>query len=153
VCVTGRGAAWLARLSGGQEVPGSNPGAPIAERPANAGLSAKRSWFPEAPRGQEIADALMQLPHVTEFDAIAAEEIGSIVARLEAIDRDLDQRGHFGRGGARVLLEHKARLSRELRTWLREFGGTPKVKADFARALSESGGLAGEIARRREQGR
>ncbi len=25
---TGRGAAWLARLSGGQEVPGSNPGAP-----------------------------------------------------------------------------------------------------------------------------
>src|SRR6266516_1908288 len=25
---TGRSAAWLARLSGGQEVPGSNPGAP-----------------------------------------------------------------------------------------------------------------------------
>src|SRR6185295_4371394 len=31
---TGRGAAWLARLSGGQEVPGSNPGAPTAEQAA-----------------------------------------------------------------------------------------------------------------------
>jgi hypothetical protein len=102
-----------------------------------------------APRGAEIAKALMELPHVTGIDIVAAEEIGSIVARLEPIDGDLDERGHFGRGGARVLLEHKARLSRELRTWLREFGGTPKAKADFARSLSEGGGLAGEIARRR----
>src|SRR6266550_6423636 len=35
---TGRGAAWLARLSGGQEVPGSNPGAPTREKPRSGGL-------------------------------------------------------------------------------------------------------------------
>src|SRR3954468_10883441 len=35
---TGRGAAWLARLSGGQEVPSSNLGAPTRERPCNPGL-------------------------------------------------------------------------------------------------------------------
>ena len=35
---TGCGAAWLARLSGGQEVPGSNPGTPI-RNPANRGVS------------------------------------------------------------------------------------------------------------------
>jgi hypothetical protein len=40
---------------------------------------------------------------------------GSIVARLEAIDADLDERGHFGRNGARSLREHEARLERELR--------------------------------------
>ena len=31
---TGCGAAWLARLTGGQEVPGSNPGSPTAQRQA-----------------------------------------------------------------------------------------------------------------------
>jgi hypothetical protein len=36
---TGRGAAWLARLTGGQEVPSSNLGAPIGETPATAGVS------------------------------------------------------------------------------------------------------------------
>jgi hypothetical protein len=40
---------------------------------------------------------------------------GERISRLEAIDKDLDQRGHFGRGGARSLLEHKARLGKELR--------------------------------------
>src|SRR5262245_50071231 len=35
---TGRGAAWLACQSGGLEVPGSNPGAPIKEAPGNSGF-------------------------------------------------------------------------------------------------------------------
>jgi hypothetical protein len=30
-----------------------------------------------------------------------------VVVGLEAIDRDLDERGHFGRGRARSLLEHE----------------------------------------------
>ena len=70
------------------------------------------------------------------LDALAADEIGSIVARVEAIDLDLDQRGQLGRNGARSLLEHPVRLSRELRSWLKEFGGTPKARADFARAIA-----------------
>ena len=97
-----------------------------------------------APRAEEIRDALMTLPHAQPLDILAAEEIGSIIAALEAVDRDLRERGP---GRTKSLLEHKARLGRELRAWLREFGGTARSRAEFARELAE-GGLAGEIRRR-----
>ena len=103
-----------------------------------------------APRAEEIADGLMGLPHVRPLDALAADEIGSLVARLEAIDRDLDQRGHVGRNGGGSLLEHRVRLSRELRAWLKEFGGTPKARADFANRLASSESLANAIDRLRD---
>lgn len=99
-----------------------------------------------APRAEEITAALMELPHAAPVDIIAAEEIGSILAHLEAIDKDLEQRGRRDR---KALLGHKARLTRELRTWLREFGGTPLARASWAKELAQ-GGLAAEIARRRE---
>jgi hypothetical protein len=101
-----------------------------------------------AERAEEIAEALMELPHVQALDVLAAEEIGSTVAALEAIDRELEKRGPRGKAS---LLEHKARLGRELRTWLREFGATPKARADFAAALAGDN-LAAEIARRRVNG-
>ena len=82
--------------------------------------------------------------HAQPLDVLAAEEIGSIIAALEAVDRDLRERGP---GRTKSLLEHKARLGRELRAWLREFGGTARSRAEFARELAE-GGLAGEIRRR-----
>jgi hypothetical protein len=63
-----------------------------------------------APRAREVADQLMSLPHVRPLDALAADEIGSIVARLESIDLDLDERGQLGRSGAKSLLEHRVRL-------------------------------------------
>src|SRR5205814_8901326 len=46
---TGRGAAWLARLAGAQEVPGSNPGAPtyflrrLYSRSIKSGIASRRS--------------------------------------------------------------------------------------------------------------
>ena len=83
---------------------------------------------------------------------LAADEIGSIVARIEAIDLDLDDRGQVGRNGAKSLLEHRVRLSRELRSWLREFGGTPKARADFANRLASSESMAEAITRLRESG-
>lgn len=101
-----------------------------------------------APRAAEVAAQLMELPHAIAIDEVAAAEIGMIVARIEAVDRDLDERGHFGRNGARSLLDHRARLTRELRSWMREFGGTPLSRATWAKTLAD-GGLAGEIARRR----
>lgn len=103
-----------------------------------------------APRAREVADQLMCLPHVRPLDALAADEIGSIVARIEAIDLDLDDRGQVGRNGAKSLLEHRVRLSRELRSWLREFGGTPKARADFANRLASSESMAEAITRLRE---
>ena len=92
----------------------------------------------------------MSLPHVRPLDALAADEIGSIVARLESIDLDLDERGPAGRNGAKSLLEHRVRLSRELRAWLREFGGTPKARADFANRLATSESMAEALTRLRK---
>jgi hypothetical protein len=84
-----------------------------------------RSGRALAPRAEEIADALLTLPHVHPLDTLAAEEIGSLLATLEAIDGALaDGRVENKRGQARHLLDMKARLSRQLREWLREFGAT-----------------------------
>jgi hypothetical protein len=122
----------------------------IAAHPANRnavkhGLYSGRVL---ADRAREIRSALMTLEHVQPLDVLAAEEIGSIIAALEAIDRDLMTRPN-GISKAR-LLEHKARLSRQLRDWLREFGGTPRARADWAARLSRPT-VGEEIARRLAQ--
>jgi hypothetical protein len=100
-----------------------------------------------APRAEEIAKDLMAAPHVVGLDSIAAEEIGALLAHIEAIDRDMDARGRAGR---KALLDMRARLSRQLRDWLKEFGATPRSRAEWARTMAE-GGLAAEIARRRQR--
>jgi hypothetical protein len=89
----------------------------------------------------------MCLRHVRPLDALAADEIGSIVAGLEAIDRDLDERGQLGRSGAKSLLEHRVGLGRELRSWLKEFGAKPKARADFANRLASSKSMAQAMSR------
>ncbi len=88
----------------------------------------------------------MALPHVVAIDEVAAAEIGTLVARIEAVDRDLDERGHFGRNGARSLLDHRARLTRELRAWLQQLGATPRARFEWARLLARPT-LADEIQR------
>jgi hypothetical protein len=98
-----------------------------------------------APRAAEIADALMEAPHVVELDRIAAEEIGQLVALVEAIDLDIAERGLRSR---RSLLELRLRASGRLEKWLTQFGGTPQSRATWAATLAQ-GGLAAEIARRR----
>ena len=112
----------------------------VAAHPDNANAARhglySRSGRVLAARAEEIAAALTTLPHVQTLDVLAAEEIGSVLAALEAIDADLAERGTTKRGVARKgLLEHKARLSRELRAWVRAFGATPKARYEFAAAL------------------
>jgi hypothetical protein len=98
-----------------------------------------------AERAQEIRSALMTMEHVKPLDVLAVEECASLVSALEAIDAELRARPH---GISRVrLLEHKARLGRELRAWLKELGGTPKARAEWAAALGRPT-LAEEIRRR-----
>jgi len=47
-------------------------------------------------------------------------EAARCIAILEAIDRDLDQRGLVDREGQpRYLLNHRSRTSRQLEHWLR----------------------------------
>ena len=104
-----------------------------------------------APRAEEIADALMELAHTVPVDRLAAEEIGALLARIEALDAELDRRGPGGRGAA-TLLDLRLRASGRLERWLREFGATPATRADWAARLAH-GGLAEEIKRRAEQAR
>jgi len=133
--------------------PDGTPDTLVAAHPANT--SAVKSGIYSrtgrvlAQRAEEIATALMGAPHTVPLDVLAAEEIGSLIAQLEAIDGDLEQGGRRDR---KTLLEHKARLTRELRTWLREFGGTPRSRAEWAKDLAQ-GGLAADIARRRAEAR
>jgi hypothetical protein len=90
----------------------------------------------------------MALGHVQPQDDYAAREIGSLIAALEAVDREMETRGITKAGVARMkLLEHKARLSRELRAWLREMGATPKSRFDFAARLSQ-GSVVDQLRRR-----
>ena len=129
--------------------PSGNPQTLAAAPPGNV-RAAKHGVYSGrilAERAGEIRDALMTLPHAQPLDVLAAEEIGSVVAALEAIDRDLAERGTRA---PKTLLEHKARLGRELRAWLREFGGLPRSRHEWARALAGEG-LAAEIARRRAE--
>jgi hypothetical protein len=96
-----------------------------------------------APRAREVADALLEAPHVVGLDRIAAEEIGAVVAMLEAIDEDLLTRGLTKRdGSARSLLELRIRLSGRLGRWLREFGATPASRLHWVEQLSRGETLA-----------
>jgi hypothetical protein len=87
---------------------------------------------------------------VTDADQLAAQEVGALVSILERIDAALgDGRVESRKGDARALLDLRRRHSAELGSWLDRFGATPRGRADWARQLAE-GGLAAEIARRRE---
>ena len=99
-----------------------------------------------APRAAEVAEALMMLPHAHPLDRLAAEEIGSIVAALESIDRQIRKRG-VPPVARSQLMELKKGLGRELRAWLQEFGGTPRARAEWAAQLGK--GSLGEQIRRR----
>lgn len=87
----------------------------------------------------------MTMPHAHPLDRLAAEEIGSIVAALEAIDKEIEKR--VPREARSHLMELKKGLGRELRAWLQEFGGTPRARAEWAAQLGK--GSLGEQIRRR----
>jgi len=90
------------------------------------------------PRAREIADSLMAAAHTSPLDQLAAEEIGSLVALIEAADRDLAERGLTRKGEARSLLELRIRLSGRLERWLKEFGGTPASRLAWVDSLSRA---------------
>lgn len=85
-----------------------------------------------APRAREIADQILELKHTVALDRIGAEEIGSLVALLEAIDQDLQERGLIDRrGNVRSMVDLRNRVSGRLQRWLREFGATPASRLEW----------------------
>ncbi len=70
-------------------------------------------------RAAEIAAELTQSFAFSAPELLAAHETARCIAILEAIDRDLDERGLVNRAGEpRYLLNHRARVSRQLEQWL-----------------------------------
>lgn len=105
-------------------------------------------------RAREVSDAVMAAPHTVPLDQFGADEIGSVIAALEAIDHDLAERGLTGRrGDARTMLEMKNRLSGRLERWLREFGATPASRFDLAQRVAQNESLRAALLREVAEGR
>jgi hypothetical protein len=102
------------------------------------------------PRAREIAEALMEAPHVDPLDRLAAEEIGALVVQLDRIDAALADGRVERNGTARSLIVVRDKLSGRLESWLRQFGLTPASRAEWARQLAEGESLAQTIRRKRE---
>jgi hypothetical protein len=86
------------------------------------------------------------------LDRIGAEELGSIVALLEAMDRELADTGLKGRRGTdrTGLLKLRVQTSRRLGEWLAAFGMTPRSRAELLNDVM-SGTVAADLARRRRE--
>jgi hypothetical protein len=70
-------------------------------------------------RAAEIESELSQSFEFSATQRLALHEVARCIAILEAIDRDLDERGVVDRGGKpRYLLNHRSRISRQLDQWL-----------------------------------
>jgi hypothetical protein len=98
-----------------------NPGTLVAAHPGNTNAvkhGAYSSRLIES-RAAEIVAHLTQSFDFTVAQRIAVEQVGSCIAILEAVDRELDERGLVDkRGQARSLLNHRSSISRQLGQWL-----------------------------------
>jgi hypothetical protein len=94
-----------------------NPRTLVASHPGNTnalkyGVHSSQSI---EPRAAEIVSHLTESFEFSVPQRIAVEQVGRFIAILEAIDRDLDDRGLVDkRGEARSLLNHRSRISRQL---------------------------------------
>jgi hypothetical protein len=112
-----------------------NPESLVASHPGNLNAAKQGVHSPRLiqVRAAEIAGELTQSFEFSPAERLAAHEAARCIAILEAIDRDLDQRGLVDKkGNPRYLLNHRSRTSRQLEQWL------GKVQAAIERkAMSE----------------
>ena len=90
-------------------------------------------------RSAEIQEELLALPHIQPIDAPACREIAKLMALIERVDRGLADGVVEKRNTARSLIETRTKLSRELRNWLKEIGGTPLARATWVATLNAGG--------------
>jgi hypothetical protein len=98
-----------------------NPTSLVAAHPGNLNAvkhgvhSSRLIQIRAAEIAAELADSAPFLP----AERLAVHEAARCIAILEAIDRDLDERGLVDKAGEpRYLLNHRARVSRQLEQWL-----------------------------------
>jgi hypothetical protein len=88
----------------------------------------------------------MELPQTVQLDRFAANEIGRLVALIEAIDVDLAERGVANRrGDARSMVDIRLRASARLDRWLTQFGMTPASRAQLVGRLDHDDSLADDL--------
>jgi hypothetical protein len=94
-------------------------------------------------RAAELEAELAQSLELSTLQRLALQEVARCMAILEAIDRDLDERGLVDKTGKpRYLLNHRSRISRQLDQWLAKI---PDVIEETA-AEEQSQPVAGERA-------
>ena len=97
-------------------------------------------------RAAEISAWLMASWHTIGLDQLAADEIGSIISLVEAIDRDLLEHGLTNKKGeARSLLDLRVRLSGRLERWLTVFGATPASRLAWVDTSSRADAVANAV--------
>lgn len=118
-----------------------NPATLVAAHPGNTN-AVKNGVYSSRVHGARIAEIVAHLTAAYEFTVaqrIAVEQVARCLATLEAIDRDLDERGLTDRRGqGRSLLNHRSRVSRELHRWLAEIGPAME-RQDATGKLADSG--------------
>lgn len=119
----------------------------IPQQPGNTNAVRHGVFSPRTlePRAREVAEGLMAAGHSSPFDLLAAEEIGALIALIEAADRDLAKKGLTKKGEARSLLELRIRLSGRLERWLREFGATPASRLAWVDSLSRADAVSSAV--------
>lgn len=98
-----------------------NPESLVRSHPGNLNAAKNGVHSPRLiqARAAEIAADLTQGFEFSPTERLAVHEAARCIAILEAIDRDLDQRGLVDKDGLpRYLLNHRSRTSRHLEHWL-----------------------------------
>ena len=98
-----------------------NPQSLVASHPGNLNAAKNGVHSPRLiqARAEEIASELTEGFEFSPAERLAVHEAARCIAILEAIDRDLDERGLVDRDGSpRYLLNHRSRTSRHLEHWL-----------------------------------
>jgi len=98
-----------------------NPQSLVAAHPGNLNALKQGVHSPRLiqERAAEIANELLDSFEFSPAERLAVHEAARCIAILEAIDRDLDQRGLVdAEGNPRYLLNHRSRTSRQLEQWL-----------------------------------
>ena len=98
-----------------------NPESLVRSHPGNANAVKQGVHSPRLiqARAAEIVTELTQAFDCSPTERLAVHEAARCIAILEAIDRDLDERGLVDKAGKpRYLLNHRSRPSRQLEQWL-----------------------------------
>ena len=120
-----------------------HPESLVASQPGNLNAVKQGVHSPRLIQAR-AAELMIELTRSFEFspvERIAVGEAARCIAVLEAIDRDLDQRGLVDKKGApRYLLNHRSRISRQLEQWMEKITAAierkaandpPPVRADY----------------------